>query len=348
MPSIKFGYENPGVDPLTALEHGILADKHGLDGFWIPDHFVDIDGERLDPWTIHSAVAARTKKVRLASAVTDTQRTHPARAAHMIATVDALSSGRVILGIGAGEAMNIIPYGLPWESTADRIERLRESVEVIRLLWGSAKDKPVSFTGKFYKLDNAFLRQSPVQKPRPPVFIGAISNEKMLELVGQIGDGWYGWLNTPETFKKKWSIIRDAAKAAGRSPAKIDSGTQLMVGFARTSEEKKQALIGAKVGLMLEKTVLKSMGLFPAENFSQYQTLLPLKVKESKLMKLAESLPDEVAYKVAAIGGVDEFVEKVEALSKAGLKQVVVSEISPPSVPKRTIETVGKVIKRFR
>jgi phthiodiolone/phenolphthiodiolone dimycocerosates ketoreductase len=347
VPSIKFGYESPGVDPITAVELGVLADKNGLDGFWIPDHFVDLDGERLDPWTILSAIAVKTKNLKLASAVTDTQRTHPARAAHMIATVDTLSGGRVILGIGAGEAMNIIPYGLPWEATADRIDRLRESVEVIRLLWSSAKDKPVDFTGRFYKLDQAFLRQSPVQKPAPPVYIGAISSEKMLELVGQIGDGWYGWLNTPKTFKNKWSIIQKAARAAGRSPNKIGSGTQLMVGFARNSEEKKEALLNAKVGLMVEKTVLKSMGLFPTENFNQYQTLLPLKTDGAKLMRLAESISDDVAYQVAAIGGVEEFQEKAEALAKAGLKQVVVSELSPPSVPKKTIEAVGKVIKRL-
>jgi alkanesulfonate monooxygenase SsuD/methylene tetrahydromethanopterin reductase-like flavin-dependent oxidoreductase (luciferase family) len=345
--SIRFGYESPGVDPLTALELGILADKNGLDGFWVPDHYVDLDGERLDPWTILSAIAVRTKKLKLASAVTDTQRTHPSRAAHMIATVDTLSGGRVILGIGAGEAMNIVPYGLPWEGTADRIERLRESVQVIRLLWGSAKDRPVSFEGRFYHLKDAFLRQSPAQKPSPPVYIGAISSEKMLELVGQIGDGWYGWLNTPKSFKDKWSIIQKAARAAGRPANKIGSGTQLMVGFARNSEEKKEALLNAKLGLMVEKTLLKSMGLFPEENFSQYQTLLPLKVDGSKLVKLAESISDDVAYQVAAIGGVEEFQEKAEALSRAGLKQVVVSELSPPSVPKRTIEAVGKVIKRL-
>jgi phthiodiolone/phenolphthiodiolone dimycocerosates ketoreductase len=344
---MKFGYENPGVEPLTAVEHGLLAEKNGLNGFWIPDHFVDIDGERLDPWTIHSAVAVRTKNLMLASAVTDTQRTHPARAAHMIATVDALSRGRVILGIGAGEAMNIVPYGLPWESANDRIERLREYVEVVRLLWKSAKDNPVNFSGRFYKLESAFLRQSPTQKPGPPVFIGAISSEKLLQLTGQIADGWYGWLNTPKTFRSKWSIIANAARAAGRNVSKISSGTQLMVGFARNAEEKKQALMNAKVGLILEKTVLKSMGLFPEENFNQYQTLLPLRVKEAKLMKIAESVSDDVAFEVAAIGGVDEFAEKVEALGRAGLKHVVVSELSPPSVPKRTIEAVGRVMKRL-
>jgi phthiodiolone/phenolphthiodiolone dimycocerosates ketoreductase len=342
---IKIGYESPGVDPVTAYQLGVLADKHGLDGFWIPDHFVDLDGERIDPWTVNSAIAVNSKTIRLASAVTDTQRTHPARTAHMIASVDALSNGRVILGIGAGEAMNITPYGLPWESTADRLERLRESVQVIRLLWSSARDNPVDFEGRFYNLKQAFLRQAPVQKP-PPVFIGAIANEKLLELTGQIGDGWYGWLNTPKSFRNKLSIIKKAAQAAGRPTNKFDTGTQLMVGFARNSEEKKQALLNAKIGLMVEKTLLTSMGLFPKENFNQYQTLLPLKTDDKKLVKLAESLPDDVAYEVAAIGGVEEFVEKVEALAKAGLKRAVVSELSPPSVPKKTIEAVGKVIKR--
>jgi len=72
------------------------------------------------------------------------------------------------------------------------------------------------------------------------------------------------------------------------------------------------------------------MGLFPTENFNQYQTLLPLKVDGAKLQKLAESISYDVAYQLAAIGGIEEFEEKVEALAKAGLKQVVVSELSPP------------------
>ncbi|MBI2649074.1 MAG: LLM class flavin-dependent oxidoreductase, partial [Thaumarchaeota archaeon] len=105
---MKFGYENPGVGPTEAFENGILAEKHGFDFFWVGDHFVDLDGARLEPWTVLSAVAVRTSRIKLGSGVTDPQRTHPSRTAHSVASLDTISGGRAILGIGAGEAMNVV------------------------------------------------------------------------------------------------------------------------------------------------------------------------------------------------------------------------------------------------
>src|SRR5208337_5541635 len=112
-----------------------------------------------------SAIAARTKKIRLGSGVTDTQRTHPTRTAHMVACLDALSKGRAILGIGAGEAMNIIPFGLSWESPDVRTKRMEEAIHVITLLWESSIDPQKTFSGTYYTLNQATLDQPPPQSP---------------------------------------------------------------------------------------------------------------------------------------------------------------------------------------
>ena len=116
MTHFSFGYIDTSVDPLSAVEYGVRAEKTGFHVLWMPDHFADINGDKLEPWTILAVVGAKTKKIKLGSSVTDTQRSHPARTAQCVACLDAMSRGRAILGIGAGEAMNIIPFGLPWDS----------------------------------------------------------------------------------------------------------------------------------------------------------------------------------------------------------------------------------------
>jgi phthiodiolone/phenolphthiodiolone dimycocerosates ketoreductase len=216
MKLLTFGHVGASVDPLSAFECGVLAEKAGFDTLWLPDHFVDINGDRLEPWTVLSAVAARTKRIRLGSAVTDTQRNHPARTAHAVTSLDVISRGRAILGIGAGEAMNIEPFGLPWESVHERVARLSESIRVIRMLWSSSREKPVSFDGRYYHLKGAYLTQPPRQRPYPPIYIGVFASKIALQVVGQLADGWLPWINTPDTFERRWSLIKEAAELAGR------------------------------------------------------------------------------------------------------------------------------------
>lgn len=98
--------------------------------------------------------------------------------------------------------MNVIPFGLPWDEPTGRAARLEEAVRVIKLLWGSRREKAVSFSGKYYNLRDAFLSLSPSRKPHPPVYIGAMASRRMLELVGEQGDGWIAWFNTPESSRR--------------------------------------------------------------------------------------------------------------------------------------------------
>ena len=115
---LKFGLAEVSVEPQQAVEDGVLAEKAGFDSIWVPDHIVDVNGDKMEPWTVLSAIAVQTKKVKLGPAVTDTQRSHPSRTAHVATTLNHISKGRVLLGIGAGEAMNVVPYGLPWGEPA--------------------------------------------------------------------------------------------------------------------------------------------------------------------------------------------------------------------------------------
>ena len=334
-----------GVDPLTAIELSEFADKKGFHTLWLPDHFVDVDGDRTEPWTVLSAIAMRTRKIRLASSVTDTQRSHPARTAHAVACLDVISRGRAVLGIGAGEAMNIIPFGLPWDSPRERVTRLGEAIQVIRSLWMSTRSNPTNFSGAYYRLKNAFLSQPPHQT-YPPIYVGAFASRRTLMVAGQLGDGWHSWINTPDTFRRSWNIIQNAAKSAGRDPTKIDSSTHLMIANPRDSKEKKLALLSGKVTLLEEKNVLRSLGY--SVELEQYQHLMVSKQDVQRVMTSAEQIPDEFVFKTMAIGGSDEIIEKIEWYARCGVKHLAVLDLLAPKTAKRTMTLFSRIIKKHR
>lgn len=348
MNKMRFGYANISVDPLLAVKFGVEAEKSGFDSLWVPDHLVDVNGDKVEPWTTLSAVAVLTKKIRLGSAVTDTQRSHPVRTAHSVTCLDAISRGRAMLGIGAGEAMNIVPFGLLWEDPSTRIARLTEAVQVIRLLWSSSRENTVSFSGRFYRLDNAFLSQEVNQKPHPPIYVGAMASEKALRVVGQFGDGWYSWFTTPEVFRKRWSIIKQAAESSGRSAETIRACTHIMIAFPKTSEEWKAAMLAAKATLYMERTILRSLGQNTSPIAKQYQNLVISKKAVEEVLENANRIPDELVYKTMAIGGKEEVIEKVEELSKAGVDELEVADFLAPHSWKRTFSTFRSIIREYR
>lgn len=342
--NLSFGYVIVGEDAFSAVEHGALAEKNGFDSLWIPDHFVDVDGDMLEPWTVLSAIAVRTRKLLLGSAVTDIQRNHPARTAHCVACLDVLSRGRAILGIGAGEAMNVVPFGLPWESPIERVKRLSESIQVIRALWSSSRDKPTTFDGHCYHLKNAFLNQSPKQKPYPPVYVGAFSSRKTLEVAGRLGDGWYSWLNTPETFRKRWSIIQQSAKSSSRSGRSIVPCSHLMVAFPKNSSERDCALLSGKFTLIVEKKLLALSGQAPATE--QYQNLIPSRENVIKIKEAAAAVSDDLVYQIMGIGE-DGVKERIDELSSAGVRHFAIVDLLSPKTVTRTIRLCRKIIRTY-
>ena len=156
---------------------GPRVEALGFDSIWMADHLIDIDGAVADPYTTFGYLAAATERVFLCAAVSDCQRIHPAKLAHMVATLDEISGGRAGLGIGAGEAMNTLPFGLPFEDEPKiRLARLRETIEVVKLLWQATAASPANYAGEHYRLTDAWLDQKPLTAPHPPIHVGAIGS----------------------------------------------------------------------------------------------------------------------------------------------------------------------------
>ena len=205
--------------------HSIWLPDHMVsfwpDSIWTPE-FTDLalaspsPHRHLDGMAVAAAAAVLTKNVPLATSVVDTVRRHPASLAQSALTIDHLSKGRFILGLGSGESENIEPYGFEFSRPVGRFE---EALNVIRLLWES--DGPVDFDGRFYTLRHARLDTEPYDGRFPQIWIGA-SGPRSLDIAGRYADGWWpagAW--TPQDYAEKLAVVKDSAERAGRDPEQI-------------------------------------------------------------------------------------------------------------------------------
>lgn len=359
---VKFGLHLTVLPVADLVRAGVLAEKYGFTSVWVPDHYTDMppSGDKADPWITLSAIGIQTKNMKLATDVTDVVRAHPTKVAHITATLDELTGGRAILGLGAGEAMNIAAYGLPWEDANTRVARLKEAVEVIRLCWKSSRASPVSYQGKFYKLTDAWIDQVPVQKPAPPIYIGALGSPRSLTLVGEVADGWKPWLATPELYKKRLEMIREAAKKAGRNFEAIDKIAFIYTAVTDDPSMKKAVLDALKpeIIMLTHRRTLKELGFevpIPEAVDYSYQRAPPTEDIVAHPRKAAEAMPDSIAEKFTAVGTPDEVIAGIEKFLKAGAKNVVLKDLvglyvtGDPAKFEEQIKLLGeKVVPYFK
>jgi len=203
---LKFGIQNglnvarAGYSEDQILTACMLADRTGYDSIFYMDHTNVPQWKNaivLDPWVMLSAIAAVTSHVELGTSVTDAIRRHPSNIALAAITLDRVSKGRAILGIGAGEAQNLKEFCIPFERPVSKWE---EQIQVIKKLYGSTPDNTVDFEGKYYKLESACLQAPPIRKPHPPTYM-ASGGKRTLSLTGKYGDGWLPIGYTPELFE---------------------------------------------------------------------------------------------------------------------------------------------------
>jgi phthiodiolone/phenolphthiodiolone dimycocerosates ketoreductase len=205
--------------------HSIWLPDHMVsfwpDSIWTPE-FTDLattsasPHRQLDGLAVAAAVAALTKNVPIATSVVDTVRRHPSLLAQTALTIDHISKGRFILGVGSGETENTVPYGFDFAKPVGRFE---EALKVIRLLWES--EGPVDFTGRFYQLRHARLDTEPYNGRFPKIWGGG-SGPRMLDIIGRYCDGWWpAGAYSPEDFAEKLAVVRASAERAGRDPMAI-------------------------------------------------------------------------------------------------------------------------------
>ncbi|HWB72887.1 MAG TPA: TIGR03560 family F420-dependent LLM class oxidoreductase [Egibacteraceae bacterium] len=205
-----------------------VAEEAGFDGAWLFDHFKPLYGDRKGPclegWTLLAALAAATSRVRLGTLVTGVTYRHPSVLAAQAVTVDHVSGGRLELGLGAAWfAQEHRELGIDFPDAGERVERLDEAVQVIKALL-TTDDATVD--GRHYRLDGATYRPRPVQRPYPPLWIGASGEQRMLPLAARHADVWHGFGDL-ETLGRRSAIVDEHARRAGRDPAAVARATDL-------------------------------------------------------------------------------------------------------------------------
>lgn len=205
------------------------ADEMGLDSAFTFDHLMPIDGRPgpcLEGWTSLAALAARTERIKTGVLVTGNGYRNPALLAKMAATVDQVSNGRLILGMGAGwfEA-EYTAYEFPFYTPGERARRLVEAVEVVKVL----TKPPASFTGKYHKLQGAPFDPPFVQKPHAPLLIGGMGPKVIQPLAARHADIWHFFakVDDPEGTRRTVTEFDALCRKVGRDPAAVEKAVSL-------------------------------------------------------------------------------------------------------------------------
>jgi F420-dependent oxidoreductase-like protein len=210
------------ADSTPAFEHA-----------WLFDHFApiqgDLDGSCFEGWTLLAALAAQTSRLRLGLMVAGNTYRHPAVHAHMAATVDVISNGRLEFGVGAGwNEYEHQSMGIPLYAPGERIRRLGEACEITRRLW---TQQLTDFDGRYYQLAEARCEPKPIQKPYPPIVIGGSGEQLTLRVVAQYADIWNFAGGDVETFQHKIGVLHEHCAAVGRDPEQIELSVQARVNY---------------------------------------------------------------------------------------------------------------------
>ena len=210
------GSSGPRVEQVWQMAE--TAERAGYHSVWVGDSITS--KPRMEPLTAMAAVAARTSRVKVGTAVLLNALRHPVHLAHAAATIDNISSGRAILGLGAGRGNNrmfVAEHAAVGVPITERASRMEESIRVMRALWTG---EPVSSDGEYYPLDAVELEPRPVQ-PSIPLWISSNWVRRGLSRVAEYGDAWITNVPSVELFDQCWERIEQKAGEFGRDPSGI-------------------------------------------------------------------------------------------------------------------------------
>jgi alkanesulfonate monooxygenase SsuD/methylene tetrahydromethanopterin reductase-like flavin-dependent oxidoreductase (luciferase family) len=262
------------------LDEFVMAEALGFDHAWLVDHLVDTDGPPengcLEGWTLLAAIAARTSRIRLGVLVSSNTFRHPALLLKEAVTVDHISGGRLILGIGTGwNEDEHRRYGIDLPEPPERVDRFEEAITMISLLMSHER---TTFNGRFYRLDDARLEPGPVQRPRIPILIAA-HRPRMLRIAARFADHW-------DTFAAMPGTATDGVEAElGERIAQLDAACREI---GRDPTEIRRSTWATSEVLRSQDTYLAFVERHRRLGFTDFTTVLPGRADEAVLRAVAE------------------------------------------------------------
>lgn len=255
MAKVEFGVMLPQIKRTweETKAAAVEMERLGYHSLWCNDHLYGVPVPSIpimEAWTLLTAVAAVTTRVELGTLVTPLGFRPPALLAKMVATLDQISAGRVIVGLGAGWfEQEFTGYGFDFPPPAERLARLNEGVELMRRMWSEPQ---VSFAGRYFRTDGVYCEPKPAR--RPPLLIGGGGAKVLLKLVARHADIWNNLGANFDLFAEKAAVLRRHCESLGRDPAtlRLSQQTVVIIGAdqadASAKAEKAARIYGGHLG----------------------------------------------------------------------------------------------------
>ncbi len=344
MNGIKFGQQLYYTNSYDFFRKKVIAaGKEIWDSLWLPDHLTGMGAGLIDDflsvWTLFGAMAELVKGKTFGPAVTDPHRIHPAVLAQLCTSINILTGGNFILGIGAGEAMNLKAYGIPWKHA---LSKMRESIDLMKQFWN--KERNVSFEGQHYIAEKAVLLPKPISQI--PIWIAA-NSPKTLKLTGEVADGWMPVGINLNAYKSKKQQIVKVMEENGRDIDKFSFGVFQFTYINDDEKKLNQKILGSKFELLLNPDRIKEFGYWKDEYEELYLEVTGYKSEDlnilkidrddiarfdiTKLMPIAQEIPDDLIRESMMIGTKEEIIKRIRKYVEAGANHFIFSSTNGAS-----------------
>ncbi|MET1124646.1 MAG: LLM class flavin-dependent oxidoreductase [Archaeoglobaceae archaeon] len=337
---MEFGSVAPTFPPISeAAKVAKRLEEKGYAALWFADHLMgwyphDLWKETpfamrypschmfYDAFCEICYAATATEKIKFGTSVTEVLRRHPAVLLQQAVTANHATKGRFILGIGAGEAENVVPYGIDFSKP---VAKLEEALELIKIMLNSDYGEKINFEGRFFRLEDAVFDLKPVGEM--PIWIGAHGN-RMLRLTAKYADGWLPTHLPPNVYAERAERLDRYAKEFGRDPGDIKKALFASV-VIDESEKEVERLLDTPIlrvhALLLPSEFYEALGYkHPFGKFYGLLDYIPTKFTKEQILEAAAKVPKEIL-RLAFIAGTPEKVrEEIEKYEKLGCEHVVI------------------------
>jgi len=305
---------------------------------WVPDLVPQAASQAsphvwMDPFALVAASAASADRIRFGVGVTDLVRRHPAALAQTAMTLDHVTKGRFILGVGTGESLNLSPLGM---ANAHPVARLEEGLEAMRLLFATSDE--VDFEGAYVTLRGVALGLRPFAEAPPPIWVAA-HGPRGLGVAGRLGDGWLPLCPDAAEYAALWTVVQDASRTAGRAADAVTPGCYARVVVAEDDPTADRIALGS---LLLRFIALTGSAATFARHGHEHPlgagavgltSFVPTGLDRAESLRLAAAVPDAVVLDTLIAGSPATVAARLAAIVRAGARHLQIVNMTPLADP---------------